>query len=220
MHLLCIDYRNLDNPLFLKSFAEALRRLGATRTLILHGDSAYTDRIMQTGVMREHAQIRSLQDLNNRLVTFLSDAGLACVGVNGFQRGLVVRSEGDIKVNTRVLDRFPPRTHLVISSLIEDKDSASRVMLPLGEFAMAVQRAYPDATMGVFSPDEKDHFTISRPEEVPGTVFFEEYFPNAVLAHIPDEFKSYPENYDVIKPLFNSDLGYFAKLTHIRRGAP
>ncbi|MCH8524967.1 MAG: hypothetical protein LAT52_10490, partial [Balneolales bacterium] len=76
-YLAIIDYKNLDNPLFLKSFAEAAVQRRSSKAIFVHGDSDYTDRLIQTGMMREDAIIRSVQDLNHRLVSFFADYGIA-----------------------------------------------------------------------------------------------------------------------------------------------
>ena len=215
MHLICIDYKNLDNPLFLKSFAETLRQMGPARTLIVHADSAYTDRIVQTGIMREQARVRSLQDLNNRLVTFLSDAGVVCVGLNAFQRGFITRSDQKLHLKASILDGFPPRTHIVLSSLIQDIDLDTKVMLPLPELVNLLREQLPITSAGVFSPSEKDHITISGASNTPGNVFFGKKEHEAILSQIPAEFHTYDKNIQVLKPIFNNTLRHFVKLTEI-----
>ena len=48
--------------------------------------SEYTDRLMQTGMMREDARKRAVMDLNRRLITLFADHGVSAIGLNGFQK--------------------------------------------------------------------------------------------------------------------------------------
>ena len=94
--LALLDRDHLDQTFFLKSLAKELAgaQQAGIRVVLLHGDSPYTDRIMQEGVMREEASSRAARDLNHRLVALLADAGVSAIGLVGRQRGLLTRADG------------------------------------------------------------------------------------------------------------------------------
>ncbi len=71
-YIAVLDYEHLDNGMFLTAFAKALSQQ-KSRGIILHGDSEYTERLIQTGIMREEATIRAMKDLNHRLVALFAD---------------------------------------------------------------------------------------------------------------------------------------------------
>ena len=82
--LAILDYEHLDNGVFLTSFAKSLAQK-EKRGLIIHGDSEHTERIIQTGVMRDEARIRAIKELNHRLVALFADEGVSTIALNGFQ---------------------------------------------------------------------------------------------------------------------------------------
>lgn len=59
-----LDHEHLENSIFLTSFAKSLAQLGDRKGIVIHGDSPYTDRLIQTGMMREDARLRAIKDLN------------------------------------------------------------------------------------------------------------------------------------------------------------
>ena len=136
IYLAILDYDHLDDPFFMKQFATALSNQKHTSAVIVHGDSAYTDRIMQTGVMREEARIRSIKDLNHRLVALLADHGESSIGLHGYQKELVQRTEkGDLKIRSEWFEHRPPQTHLIISNLVHDSHNNKTVAVPLAKLS-------------------------------------------------------------------------------------
>lgn len=136
-----LDYNHLDNGMFMKSFAEALAGQQNCRAYILHGDSPYTDRLMQTGMMREEAVLRSTKDLNNRIIALLADSGVAATGINGYQKDIISGNDGELKVDGDWLDNLPGRTHLVISNLVKDQTNGAVSPVPLNQLAHRLSQA-------------------------------------------------------------------------------
>lgn len=87
-YIAVLDFENLDNGIFLHAFAQALAR-HQRPGIIIHGDSEYTNRIMQTGVMRDDASRRAIKDLNLRLTALLADAGVPAVAMHGFHKDAI-----------------------------------------------------------------------------------------------------------------------------------
>lgn len=115
-YIAVLDYDNLDNGIFLQSFAEAISR-HPQPGLILHGDSEYTERILQTGVMRDEATRRAMKDLNLRLVALLADAGVPAISMHGYHKDAICQDQrGHLHVRPEIL-RHPPGTAMVLSAL-------------------------------------------------------------------------------------------------------
>lgn len=216
MFIAALDFENLDNPLFLKTFAEALRQFPNQKAIIVHGDSAYTDRLMQTGIMREDAIIRSIQDLNHRLVSFFADYGIACIGINGFQRGTIaVQSDGSLEVNIPFLESLPERTITIISNLVLDKPTEGKKVVPLSEVARLLAKKLSEDQVFIFSTDKKDHTFLKMAVEMPKMGQIDEISLKKHENSVPKEFVSYPGKYILSKPLFNSDLKSFEIISFI-----
>ena len=126
-YIAVLDYDHLDNGLFLKTFANAIAN-HKERGLILHSDSQYTDRIIQTGVMREDARIRAIKDLNNRLIALFADEGISAIGLNGYQRELISMAGDDITIDVEQLNKLPDQPVLLLSSpCVFKRDSTARL---------------------------------------------------------------------------------------------
>lgn len=140
-YIAILDYDHLDNGLFLASLANALATRGEERGLLIHGDSAYTERLLQTGVMREEARIRAMRDLNHRLIALLADHGVSAIGLNGHQRGLVTidNKKGEIRLDSSQLQQLPETPQLVLSAL-GMTGNGERTSIPLSELAAAASR--------------------------------------------------------------------------------
>jgi hypothetical protein len=216
MFIAALDFENLDNPLFLKTFAEALKQFPNQRAIIVHGDSAYTDRLMQTGIMREDAIVRSIQDLNHRLVSFFADYGIACIGINGFQRGTIaVQSDGSLEVNIPFLESLPERTITILSNLVLVKTTENKKVVPLPEIARILAEMLTEDQVFIFSIDKKDHTFLKMSVEMPKMGQSDEISLKKHENRVPEEFISYPGKYILSKPLFNSDLKSFEIISFI-----
>lgn len=159
-YLAILDYHHLDNGMFLNAFSQAITRHGESRGIVIHGDSQYTERIMQTGVMREEARIRSIRDLNNRLVALFADNGVSCIGLNGYQRELItVDEQEEISVDTNYINTLPKTPLLLLSNLAYERASGSFRALGLGELASALQKQLNlDASIAFTLDDRKEIF--------------------------------------------------------------
>ncbi|MCH8495727.1 MAG: hypothetical protein LAT57_08880 [Balneolales bacterium] len=217
MYVAAIDYDNLDNPLFLKMFAEAVKQFEVHKAIIVHGDSAYTERLIQTGMMREDAQIRSIQDLNHRLISFFADYGLACIGINGFQRGTIKRrADQSLKVNADFLNQLPDGTIAVVSNLIEGADGKSKDVIGLPELIEALNNTLKVSSNYVFSTESADQLIINAQKSATDYVFFNEISESEYSDKIPAEFKSYAIEFKLSKPLHNNKLNTFSEIAEIR----
>lgn len=117
-----IDYKNLDNSLFLKSLASATASQDAkiTPRIFIHSDSEYTERLIQTGMMRDDARSRAIRELNKHLVILFADYGVPAIGLNGYQRGLATfdTDAGRLTIDHGYLHSLPPQAVIVISNLV------------------------------------------------------------------------------------------------------
>lgn len=148
-----LDYDHLDNGLFLTNFAQSIAKQENMRRVVLHGDSAYTERIMQTGVMREEAQVRSIKDLNRRLVALLADEGVPATGIDGYQRKFVVLKNGELTIDTEYFQSLPPQPVLLVSNLIWDADKETTRVFPLSDLAKALNDQLHLDSAIVFRPE-------------------------------------------------------------------
>ncbi|MEX0779348.1 MAG: hypothetical protein WD037_06420 [Balneolales bacterium] len=154
--LAIIDYEHLDNAIFLKSFSEAIAEQQGTRGIILHGDSQYTDRLIQTGMMSDDARQRSIKDLNHRLIALMADSGVAAVGMNGYQRNMISYDGTTLDLDTNLLVKFPVRTHLLLSNLIEDNRTQKPFAYDLANLASSLYRELDIDEVFIFSKNEAD----------------------------------------------------------------
>ncbi|MCH8556427.1 MAG: hypothetical protein LAT84_01335 [Balneolia bacterium] len=140
-YLFILDYKNLDNGGFLKLFAKRLSELRLDSFMVLHADSEYTDRIMQTGVMREDAKIRSIKELNLRLTALFADEGIPMIAINGYQRDTVVQKDDEsIEINSYYLKKLGTQTNVLLSALVKDT-TKNATPKPLADLAEALHSA-------------------------------------------------------------------------------
>ncbi|MGM0506249.1 MAG: hypothetical protein ACQER4_03550 [Bacteroidota bacterium] len=167
-YIAILDYDHLDNGLFLASLANALASRGEERGLLIHGDSAYTERLLQTGVMREEARVRAMRDLNHRLIALLADHGVSAIGLNGHQRGLIKQSveSGKIQLDVSQLQNLPGTPQLVLSAL-GMTDDGERTSIPLPELAAAASRQLSVHRVYLFhASDEREILTDMEEKEI------------------------------------------------------
>ncbi len=187
-YLFILDSGHLDNGPFLKVFSKQLGSLNLPPSVFIHGDSEYTDRIMQTGFMRDEARIRAVKELNHRLIALFADEGVACVGLNPYQRGLLTTDENDeITTDTTFLNGLLEHTHVMLSNLTSDKVSDDTNLMPLGNLAAVLDEALDfDAVIA-----------ISKNETGPGSDIFVNGNKNAENK-LPDELENSPISFTVI----------------------
>ncbi|HCI69246.1 MAG TPA: hypothetical protein DHV30_01050 [Balneola sp.] len=171
-----IDFEHLDHPVFLKSLSQSLASHKSRRGILIHGDSEYTNRLMQTGMMREDARKRAVMDLNHRLVALFADHGVSTIGLHGYQKELVQKTESGLKLNKKVFNALPESPTLLISSLIGYDNE--RMYIPPVELAQFLVNELDDHELVIFS---QDHNT---------DIFTETSFGNEVKWNeLEDEFK-------------------------------
>lgn len=140
-YLFIIDHEHLDNGGFLKLLSKNLAGLRLENFMLLHGDSAHTERIIQTGVMREQATIRSVKELNHRLTALFADEGIPLIAMNGFQRNTICQPAGreGPEINAAYLKKLGGQTHLLLSNLVQGPEGPRP--MPLALLAEALQQA-------------------------------------------------------------------------------
>ncbi|XWN37823.1 MAG: hypothetical protein ROO71_02625 [Balneola sp.] len=155
-----IDFDHLDHPVFLKSLAQSLATHKTRKGILIHGDSEYTNRLMQTGMMREDARKRALMDLNHRLVALFADHGVSAIGLQGFQKELIQKTDSGLELNKKVFNELPDSPMLLLSSLISD--GQDRSYIPPVELAEFLVSELEDHELVIFSQDhDADIFTQS-----------------------------------------------------------
>ena len=176
-----LDYEHLDNGVFLTSFAKALSQK-KKRGIIIHGDSEYTDRIMQAGVMREDAKIRATKELNHRLVALFADEGVSTIALNGFQKSLLTIDKEAIKFDKVQIDALPDQPMILLSNLGLDIHSNEYRFVPLSQMAVELSETFGIPEVTIFSIDESadiirqnfpDKIKISEQEQP----FLEKHIP-------------------------------------------
>ena len=202
-----LDHQHLENSLFLTSFAKSLAKLGDRKGLVVHGDSPYTDRLIQTGMMREDARIRAIKDLNKRLVGLFADQGIATIGIHGFQKSLFSWNNGKMVVDQEALKELHATPNLLISNLIDHEGSAMHLSLP--EFAQALSSQLDQVDILLFSKNEKDEIMASSGETKLSWDTLSAEFEEESL---PEEFKNFGNR---VKMTTASDFANWPKLQKV-----
>ncbi|MDZ7756314.1 hypothetical protein [Rhodohalobacter sp.] len=128
-----LDHQHLENSVFLTAFAKSLAKLGDRKGIIVHGDSPYTDRLIQTGMMREDARLRAIKDLNKRLIGLFADQGIPTIGVHGFQKEMATIKEGELWFNKEKIEDLHDIPNLLLSNLVDEMTDAQN-MFPFPNF--------------------------------------------------------------------------------------
>ncbi len=161
-YIAIIDYQHLDHSLFMKSFSEAMSRQIGCSGIILHGDSDYTERLIQTGTMRGDAVIRSTRDLNHRIVALLADSGVSGIGVNGYQKKIIQKSGEKLRIDNNWIEERPAGTHLVLSNLIWDNHAHKIAPFPLRTLADALSEQLNRDTVIIFPVDDSEDVLFAK----------------------------------------------------------
>jgi hypothetical protein len=154
-----LDHEHLENSIFLTSFAKSLAKLGGRKGIVIHGDSPYTDRLIQTGMMREDARLRAIKDLNKRLIGLFADQGVPTIGLHAFQKGLIQKINGTLELDIDKLNALHDVPNLLISNLVEENGEATYVSLP--EFTRSISAKLNETEILLFSKNEKDEILVS-----------------------------------------------------------
>lgn len=156
-----LDRQNLSNSLFLTKFAQALRSHKDNFSLVLHGDSEYTEELIQTGMMREDAAQRCTRELNRRLVALFADEGVATVGLHGYQRDTITYDGKQLSVNTDYINSLPAGPVLLVSNLARHTTDEGIISVPISKLT--------DRLATVLELDEIIAFT-QKSEDSSGTI--------------------------------------------------
>ncbi|MEL7835011.1 hypothetical protein [Fodinibius sp. Rm-B-1B1-1] len=191
-YIAALDYDHLDNGVFLTTLARSLsQQQGNTdlRPIIIHSDSEYTERIIQTGVMRNPATKRSIKDLNNRLVALLADEGVSAVGINPYQRKVITRKNNELTLDHSFLDTLPSQSVLLLSTLIYNADEDDTEILSLPDFATYLFQELNADQLFLFSKsDESEIFTDKQDND---KLNWGSLTPAFKDKQIPDDFEDY-----------------------------
>ncbi len=181
-----LDHEHLENSVFLTSFARSLAKLGDRKGIVIHGDSPYTDRLIQTGMMRKDARLRAIKDLNKRLIGLFADQGVATIGVHGFQKKLVSTVNGALNLDKDALEALHATPNLLISNLVNKNDEPEHIPLP--SFAKFMETRLEEAEILLFSKNEKDEILISDSKKHLNWKDLPDGFAETTL---PDEFRNF-----------------------------
>lgn len=184
--LAVLDHFHLEDAAFLRTFADAIASLGNRKGLIVHGDSPYTDRIIQTGVMREDAELRAVQDLNKRLIGLLADQGVPAIGLHGFQKELIQKKNDEIILDHSALRAHHAAPNLILSNLIAGLEGPELISLP--KFCRILATELDPITVLLFSKDKADELFVSSKNQ---TFKWNKIPPEFTQKAIPDEFQNF-----------------------------
>lgn len=191
-YLAALDYDHLDNGVFLTSLARSLSQQQddrQLRSIIVHTDSAYTDRIIQTGVMREDAIVRSLKDLNKRLVALFADQGVSTIGINPHKRNFITLKEEELVLDHSFLERLPDQSVLLLSTLVQDLTNNQQRSIELPRMLRFLHKEIRPDELFIFSKsDEAEIFTNTGYPDKIGWNTMDESFREK---QIPDELKAF-----------------------------
>lgn len=182
-----LNYEHLDNGLFLTSFAKALQRR-KKRGIILHEDSEYTERIIQTGVMRYEATIRCYKDLNHRLVALFADEGISTIGLNGFQKNLIRSNENGLNIDFHTLEKLPVEPMILISAVGVEEKNGKPVPVSISDLAFTLQNHFIGTTIDLFSIKEQVEILKN---ELPRKLIPELEDHVRLTEHLPKNFKNF-----------------------------
>lgn len=162
-----LDYDHLDNGVFLTAVARALSELqngGSAQAIIVHGESEYTERLIQTGIMREEAEVRAIKDLNHRLIALFADQGVSAVGLNGYQRdGIVLDDTGNLHLNMDYFEQLHQGPVLVLSNLVLNKATNKPTPVPLARYIDFLDSQFSPEKVFLFS--RYDHTSPQKQNE-------------------------------------------------------
>ncbi len=191
-YIAALDYEHLDNGVFLTTLARSLSQQQGNedlRSVIVHSDSEYTERVIQTGVMRDEARIRSVKDLNNRLVALFADQGVSTVGINPSQRNVITLKNNDLHLDHSFLDTLPKQSVLLLSTLVWDSESQESTIIDLPELtSFLFDELQADQLFLFTKSDEAEVFTNpNKPEDLNWDDLDDTYQEQ----QIPDEFVNF-----------------------------
>jgi len=190
-YIAVLDHDHLDNGIFLTSFARSLSELQKNKNLrliIVHTDSAYTDRVMQIGVMRDEATIRSMKDLNKRLVALFADEGVSVIGLNPYKKNFITLKDGKLSMDHTFFEGLPNRPVLLISSLVQNLDNKEVEAIDLVNMITFLQKELSADELFIFSKsDEAEIFTQA---DMPDILSWQKMPSSFRQKEIPDDLSN------------------------------
>lgn len=190
-YLAALDYEHLDNGVFLTSLAQSISRQKNVRPILLHGDSEYTERVIQTGVMRDEATIRSIKGLNHRLIALLADQGVSTIGINGYQRELITLDNGSLSFDKSFFSTLPGQSALLISTLVYDASDGKPTPIRLTRLASFLRNELELQDLFIFSASDTDE--IFTDKQKPDELRWSDIDPEYQSTFIPKEFRDFGE---------------------------
>lgn len=190
-YIAALDYEHLDNGVFLSTLAQSLsqQQQKDVRPIIVHSDSEYTERIIQTGVMRDEATIRSIKDLNNRLVALLADQGVSTISINPYQRDFITYKDDTLHLDSDYFSSLPPEPVLLLSTLVQDLDNNRQVAINLPRMVSFLYEQLNAEELFIFiKSDESEIFTE---KEIPDSLAWDTMDSNFRKQQIPDDFRNF-----------------------------
>lgn len=191
-YIAAIDYEHLDNGVFLTTLARSLAQQQDkenVRSILVHADSEYTERVIQTGVMRREARIRSVKDLNNRLVALFADQGVSTVGINPNKRNFITLQNGTLRIDNSFLRTLPSASVLLLSTLVQNLDTREPEVVELPEFATFLFQELEADQLFIFSKSEESEIFTSP--ETPQKLRWETLDSTFRDERIPNEFSDF-----------------------------
>lgn len=187
-YIAAIDYQHMDNGMFLTSLAGSISRQENNHAIIVHGDSPYTERVMQTGVMREEAKIRSIKDLNHRLIALFADQGISAIGINGYQRKFISSGDDELSLDTSFFERLPEQSVLLLSTLVWDTKNKKPIAIELAAMAAFLERTLEAESVFAFSTADKDEIFV---ENKPPHLAWKDLPAGFAQQNLPQEFHGF-----------------------------
>ncbi len=202
-YLAVIDYAHLDNGIFLNTFAQSISKQENTQSIILHGGSPYTERVIQSGVMRNEAEVRSQKDLNNRLVALFADEGISAVGINGYHRKAIRLENDELKIDELFFNRLPQQSVLILSALVWDEKEGLPVPISLSRLTNFIQEKLNIDKLFVFNKTD-DSFKEHDSKK------WQNLSDDFKEKHLPEEFEQYN------LPIYLTDAYNFQFLSEVK----
>lgn len=183
-YIAALDRKHLENSIFLTSLARSLSRQQTRKGIIVHGDSEYTERLINTGMMREDAEVRAIKDLNRRLIGLFADQGVSAIGLNAYQKELVTFDGSNLQLRKEILHSLPDTPFLLISSLVSGADEQP-MNIGVRKMTELFCRELSDHEPVLFSLNDRDEVIRKELEEKK----WEETEKDWMEKNIPEEFR-------------------------------
>ena len=139
--------------------------------------------------MRDEAIVRSIKDLNHRLIALLADQGVSTIGINGYQREFITLKNDSLSLDKNFFNGLPGQSALLISTLVLDASSGKPTPVSLTRLASFIRNKLEIEEFFIFSASDSDEiFTKERkPDAMKWDYLVEEYQE----VFIPKEFKQF-----------------------------